>query len=311
MVFVTTDPARDDETALRTLPRPVRPGVRRAHRRPATTIIDVGKPLAVAVEQGEKLPSGGYEVTHGTQVTAIDARRPGPDPVDPGHLRRPTSPTTSTSCSPDGMTPDGQLTHADRRCPSPAPSQGVWDLGPVPIRGYALCIIAGIVAAIWIGERRWVARGGKAGRDQRPRRLGGAVRPRRRPALPRDHRLRPLLRRGPQRVGGALRLARRPRHLGRDRAGRRSASCIGARLKGIRMLPVHGRDGARRAGRPGDRPLGQLVQPGAVRQADRPAVGPGDRRRRTGRRGLRRPVRDVPPDVPLRVPVGARRRRRS
>ncbi|WP_183099121.1 prolipoprotein diacylglyceryl transferase [Nocardioides pelophilus] len=45
----------------------------------------------------------------------------------------------------------------------PSPSDGVWDLGPVPIRGYALCIIAGIVAAIWIGERRWVARGGNAG----------------------------------------------------------------------------------------------------------------------------------------------------
>ena len=45
----------------------------------------------------------------------------------------------------------------------PSPSQGVWYLGPVPIRGYALAIILGIVAAIWIGERRWVARGGRAG----------------------------------------------------------------------------------------------------------------------------------------------------
>jgi prolipoprotein diacylglyceryl transferase len=45
----------------------------------------------------------------------------------------------------------------------PSPSQGVWHLGPLPIRGYALCIILGIVAAIWIGERRWVARGGTAG----------------------------------------------------------------------------------------------------------------------------------------------------
>ncbi len=45
----------------------------------------------------------------------------------------------------------------------PSPSQGVWHLGPVPIRAYALCIIAGVVAAIWIGERRWVARGGKHG----------------------------------------------------------------------------------------------------------------------------------------------------
>ncbi|MGH3361747.1 MAG: prolipoprotein diacylglyceryl transferase [Nocardioides sp.] len=45
----------------------------------------------------------------------------------------------------------------------PSPSSGVWYLGPVPIRGYALCIIAGIIAAIWIGERRWVARGGRSG----------------------------------------------------------------------------------------------------------------------------------------------------
>ena len=45
----------------------------------------------------------------------------------------------------------------------PSPSRSVWDLGPIPIRAYALCIILGIVAAIWIGERRWVARGGRRG----------------------------------------------------------------------------------------------------------------------------------------------------
>src|SRR4051794_14367805 len=45
----------------------------------------------------------------------------------------------------------------------PSPSQGVWHLGPIPVRGYALCIILGVVAAIWMGERRWVARGGARG----------------------------------------------------------------------------------------------------------------------------------------------------
>ncbi len=45
----------------------------------------------------------------------------------------------------------------------PSPSQGVWHLGPLPIRGYALCIILGVVVAIWLGERRWVARGGVRG----------------------------------------------------------------------------------------------------------------------------------------------------
>jgi prolipoprotein diacylglyceryl transferase len=45
----------------------------------------------------------------------------------------------------------------------PSPSQGVWHLGPLPIRAYALCIILGVIAAVVIGERRWVARGGRKG----------------------------------------------------------------------------------------------------------------------------------------------------
>ena len=45
----------------------------------------------------------------------------------------------------------------------PSPSQGVWNLGPVPLRAYALLIILGIVVAIWVGSKRYVARGGSAG----------------------------------------------------------------------------------------------------------------------------------------------------
>ncbi|SFO11752.1 Prolipoprotein diacylglyceryl transferase [Pseudonocardia ammonioxydans] len=45
----------------------------------------------------------------------------------------------------------------------PSPDRGVWHLGPIPIRAYALCIIAGIVIALWWGERRLVARGGRPG----------------------------------------------------------------------------------------------------------------------------------------------------
>ena len=44
----------------------------------------------------------------------------------------------------------------------PSPAQGVWHLGPLPIRGYALCILAGIAVALWLTRRRWVARGGRA-----------------------------------------------------------------------------------------------------------------------------------------------------
>ncbi|MEU9047737.1 MULTISPECIES: prolipoprotein diacylglyceryl transferase [unclassified Kitasatospora] len=42
----------------------------------------------------------------------------------------------------------------------PSPSQGVWHLGPIPIRAYALCIITGIGAAVWLTRRRWAALGG-------------------------------------------------------------------------------------------------------------------------------------------------------
>lgn len=45
----------------------------------------------------------------------------------------------------------------------PSPPQGVWHLGPLPIRAYAVFIIIGIVAALIIGDRRWVARGGERG----------------------------------------------------------------------------------------------------------------------------------------------------
>ncbi|MEJ5927398.1 prolipoprotein diacylglyceryl transferase [Corynebacterium sp. H128] len=42
----------------------------------------------------------------------------------------------------------------------PSPPQGVWHLGGIPIRAYALCIVAGILVAIWLTKRRYLARGG-------------------------------------------------------------------------------------------------------------------------------------------------------
>ena len=158
----------------------------------------------------------------------------------------------------------------------PSPSQGTWYLGPLPHprlrpehhprhrRGHL--------------DRR-AALGGprRAGRRrQRPGDLGGAVRPHRRAALPRGHRLGALLRRGPQPRHRAVRLARRPRHLGRHRPRRAGR---GHRRPAARhqAAPDARRDRPRGAGRAGDRALGQLVQPGALRPAHRPAVGAGDR----------------------------------
>lgn len=45
----------------------------------------------------------------------------------------------------------------------PSPDQGVWHLGPIPIRAYALAIVIGIIVAIWLGSVRYRARGGEAG----------------------------------------------------------------------------------------------------------------------------------------------------
>ncbi|GLW52318.1 prolipoprotein diacylglyceryl transferase [Kitasatospora phosalacinea] len=42
----------------------------------------------------------------------------------------------------------------------PSPSRGVLNLGPIPLRAYAFCIIIGVVVAVWLGSKRWVARGG-------------------------------------------------------------------------------------------------------------------------------------------------------
>ena len=72
VVFVTTDPARDTPEAVNDYATSFDPDFIGATG-PIRTIIEVARPLGIAVEQGDKLPSGGYDVTHGTQIVAIDA----------------------------------------------------------------------------------------------------------------------------------------------------------------------------------------------------------------------------------------------
>ncbi len=45
----------------------------------------------------------------------------------------------------------------------PSPSESVWQLGPFPLRAYALVIMVGIFLAVWLGNRRFIARGGLDG----------------------------------------------------------------------------------------------------------------------------------------------------
>jgi prolipoprotein diacylglyceryl transferase len=39
----------------------------------------------------------------------------------------------------------------------------VWHLGALPVRGYALCIVLGVIAAVWIADRRYLRAGGQRG----------------------------------------------------------------------------------------------------------------------------------------------------
>jgi protein SCO1/2 len=71
VVFVTTDPRRDDERTLRDYLDGYNPefvGL----TGPLKDILAVGDSVHIAIEKGDKLPSGGYEVVHGTSVIAID-----------------------------------------------------------------------------------------------------------------------------------------------------------------------------------------------------------------------------------------------
>ncbi len=72
VVFVTTDPARDDEAVVEDYTSAFDPSIIGLTGE-LDDIVEVGKSLYVGVDQGEKLPSGGYDVTHGTRVMAIDA----------------------------------------------------------------------------------------------------------------------------------------------------------------------------------------------------------------------------------------------
>ena len=72
VVFVTTDPARDTRPVLRDYLDNFDPtfvGL----TGDLDAIVELGKPLAVAVEEGQKLPSGGYDVVHSTHVSGINA----------------------------------------------------------------------------------------------------------------------------------------------------------------------------------------------------------------------------------------------
>lgn len=45
----------------------------------------------------------------------------------------------------------------------PSPARAVWHLGPIPVRAYALCLVGGIIVAVWVANRRYLRAGGRPG----------------------------------------------------------------------------------------------------------------------------------------------------
>lgn len=73
VVFVTTDPARDDGPTIRRYLDRIDPDFI-GLTGPLGTIVKIGNALAVGITQGNKLPSGGYDITHSTAVLGIDGK---------------------------------------------------------------------------------------------------------------------------------------------------------------------------------------------------------------------------------------------
>ena len=77
MVFVTTDPRRDTSKVLKAYVRrfdPTFQGVTGSME----GIVRLGKAFDVPIEKGARLPSGGYDVVHGTNVVAVTPDRTAP-----------------------------------------------------------------------------------------------------------------------------------------------------------------------------------------------------------------------------------------
>ena len=70
VVFVTTDPTRDDEQRLTSYLARFNPSFT-GLTGDIDTIDRLGKPLGIFIKKGQKLPSGGYEVEHTTTVLGV------------------------------------------------------------------------------------------------------------------------------------------------------------------------------------------------------------------------------------------------
>ena len=157
----------------------------------------------------------------------------------------------------------------------PSPSISSFQIGPLTIHFYALCLVTGIIVAWTIGLRRWKGRGGQQESFEKillwaiPLGVVGA----------RAHHV--LTRLGDYFAPGinpwsALFIWEGGIAIyGAIGAGALVAWLVTPQGEG-RLRSVRRRTRPRDRHRSGLRALRQLVQPGAVRHADRPALGAGD-----------------------------------
>ena len=190
----------------------------------------------------------------------------------------------------------------------PSPSTGTIDIGPLTIHMYGITLLVAIVAAIALAGIRWTRRGGDWDLVLRAAVWGvaaGIVGARlyhvvtSHDQLP-DHWWGPFaVWEGGLGIWGGILFG-----------------CIAGGIvvwrSGESVAPLRGLPRAGAAARAGDRALGELVEPGAVREGDQPSLGARHRPRALPVR-LRRPEhglhRQLPPDLPLRVRLRPRRRR--
>jgi protein SCO1 len=70
MLFVTSDPSRDDPETLHAYLQRFDPDFE-GLTGPLSSIKEVAGSVGVDIEKGDKLPSGGYAVAHGTHVIGV------------------------------------------------------------------------------------------------------------------------------------------------------------------------------------------------------------------------------------------------
>ena len=246
--------------------------------------------LVARVRQVTDLPVGvGLGISNGAQVAEVakyaDAVIVGSALVRVSHgCRRRVRRCSSAIRRAETLRANSVQVPNDDRCSSRVPPRRV-----VSRSRPAACVRAlhhrRSVVAIWIGEKRFVAQGGEPGfigdlaMWAIPLGIVGA------PDLSRPDGRPAVLRCRPRPARRAPHLGGRPRHLGCHHRG--SAGRVD-RAAAVPRRPLFRRcrsGGAGLAGRPGDRPTRQLLQPGAVRPADDAAVGHWRSTRRTARQG--------------------------